>query len=338
MLIFECPSCKAKMKAAEEHAGKTTVCPKCNTSVKIPPSDAISAEPITVSPAATPDAITTPEQARAGKKSSNRPDDDEDDAPSRRRERTSSGNGAAAVGMGVGMILLIVGGVAGAGVCVIAILIALLVPAVQKVREAAARTQTLNNMKQISIAHHAHHDVFKKLPGPKLMQPPAGVVPAELSWRVAILPFIDEQPLFQQFDKTQAWDHPSNSPFLNRRPMQYDHLGRAVPDTTLTTFQYFTGPNTLYPEPPRPMRMADITDGTSNTFQFAEAQLPTPWSKPEDMAVTPNAPLPLPTDRFMAAMVDGSVRIVVRSKVNDQVLRLLIDPRDGQPLPADWDR
>jgi hypothetical protein len=86
------------------------------------------------------------------------------------------------------------------------------------------------------------------------------------------------------------------------------------------------------------MTIHEIADGSSNTFLFAEAQTPVPWSKPADMAVTPNGPLPLPPDQFLAAMADGSVRMVNRRGVNDQTLRLVIDPRDGQRLPMDWDR
>jgi hypothetical protein len=54
------------------------------------------------------------------------------------------------------------------------------------------------------------------------------------------------------------------------------------------------------------------------------------------MVVPANGALPLPADRFLAAMADGSVRMVDRSRVNEQVLRLVIDPNDGQQLPMDW--
>ena len=358
MIVFECPSCKAKMRAAEEYAGQTVVCPDCNAPTTIPASaetpvkaapttpppapaataEAISAEPVVTTAAAAPppkpDAITTPEHGRSTMKS--RDDDDDRDVRPRRRDSSDT---AVATGMSVGLIVLLVVGIGGCAlVGVGAILVALLVPAVQKVREAAARTQTMNNMKQIALANKSHHDVFKKFPSPQMQPMQAGMKPPDLSWRVAILPYIEQQNMFNQFDKNSAWDHPNNSPFLNSMPMQYQHVSRPAPNNSQTTFQYFTGPGTMFPDPQSRMTLAEIIDGASNTFMFAEAQTPVPWSKPADMAVMPNAPLPLPADQFLAAMADGSVRMVNRPGVSDQTLRLLIDPRAGQQLPMDWDR
>ena len=79
-------------------------------------------------------------------------------------------------------------------IAIIAILIALLVPAVQKVREAAARTQCANNLKQIGLAFHNYHDSFKALP-------PARIARNEYAtWAVLILPYIEQGPLYQQWD------------------------------------------------------------------------------------------------------------------------------------------
>lgn len=84
-------------------------------------------------------------------------------------------------------------------IAIIAILIALLVPAVQKVRESAARTQCQNNMKQIALAVHAYHDVYKKFP--------RNASPNHFgyddngrswSWMAAILPYIEQEPLYKQ--------------------------------------------------------------------------------------------------------------------------------------------
>ncbi len=84
-------------------------------------------------------------------------------------------------------------------IAIIAILIALLVPAVQKVREAAARTQCQNNLKQLGLAVHNYHDVFKRFP-------PARVGSlGEGSWAVFILPYIEQGNIFNKWDKTKTY-------------------------------------------------------------------------------------------------------------------------------------
>jgi prepilin-type N-terminal cleavage/methylation domain-containing protein/prepilin-type processing-associated H-X9-DG protein len=89
-------------------------------------------------------------------------------------------------------------------IAIIAILIGLLVPAVQKVREAAARTQCMNNLKQIGLAIHAYHDVYKRLPASQYGDYSDGTAfggPyfASQSWSflALILPYIDQGPLYQ---------------------------------------------------------------------------------------------------------------------------------------------
>lgn len=101
-------------------------------------------------------------------------------------------------------------------IAIIAILIALLLPAVQKVREAAARTQCTNNLKQIGIAYHAFHDNYKFLP-PAILMPYAQRGNWSLNsnindtrfgpnWAILILPYIEQDALFKQMN-IAGWDY-----------------------------------------------------------------------------------------------------------------------------------
>ncbi len=168
-----------------------------------------------MSASATPTGITTPEHApisRASEGVTSRPDAGPgrpDIGPDERPRRdTSAGDAArvtAAAGFGMATVFIILGVSCCGGVAVIAILIALLVPAVQKVREAAARTQSTNNLKQIALAFNGFHDNHKYLPfngsnvAVKGTNYSAAAQPgnsASGSWAFQILPYIEQNLLF----------------------------------------------------------------------------------------------------------------------------------------------
>lgn len=98
-------------------------------------------------------------------------------------------------------------------IAIIAILIGLLLPAVQKVREAAFRAQCQNNLKQIGLALHMYHDAKGQFPmGHDDSQSDAmGNTIEGLPWSVFILPFLEQQAIYRQFNVALAFNDPVNN-------------------------------------------------------------------------------------------------------------------------------
>jgi prepilin-type N-terminal cleavage/methylation domain-containing protein/prepilin-type processing-associated H-X9-DG protein len=102
-------------------------------------------------------------------------------------------------------------------IAIIAILIGLLLPAVQKVRDAAARAQCQNNLKQIGLAIFNYESTYHVLP---TSTRPAGVTNApRISWTIGTLPFLEQQNLSNRYDLTTNWDSPNNLP-LTAQPIK----------------------------------------------------------------------------------------------------------------------
>src|SRR5687768_4401405 len=106
-------------------------------------------------------------------------------------------------------------------IAIIAILIGLLLPAVQKVREAAARMQCQNNMKQLGIALHAFHDANGRMPpGGSDDSPPFGNGSGGWgsSWKVYILPYVEQGNIYNKwvFNGSSGWSNANNAALVNK--------------------------------------------------------------------------------------------------------------------------
>jgi type II secretory pathway pseudopilin PulG len=128
-------------------------------------------------------------------------------------------------------------------------LLALLMPAVQKVREAAARTQTMNNLKQVAISVHAHQDVYKRLP--PAFGKFAGMKNPQ-SIHIYLLPFVEQQQIYQLFANEEGDDRDR----------------KVIP-------VYFAPADPSHPDPP-----AGIQNSAANLRVFSDKGLQTQWDAP----------------------------------------------------------
>ena len=254
-------------------------------------------------------------------------DDDRDDRPRRRRRDDDFDRPPQKSNSNTLIILLVVGGVVALGCCG-AVGIGLLLPAVQKVRDAAERAKDTNNLKEISLGVHGYSDTNRSLP------PATG----NLSWRVHILPYIEQENLYRDFNLDQPWDGPENRRLadITVRPFTRGD----APVSPATPYRVFVGPGTLYEPGEKPLPRADIKDGASNTIFAVEAAETVPWPQPKELPFTPNGPLPslgLPNrDVVLVLMADGSVKAVARDRLDPTLLRALITPVGKDQVPRDW--
>ena len=229
---------------------------------------------------------------------------------------------------------------------VMALSIGLLLPSVQKVRVAAARMQSSNNLKQMGNAMHNYHDSRDHLPGANapVTDFRGGGKKYPVSWRVELLPYLEHDNLYQQDRFDEPWDGPNNIKLLGQMPKVY--LCPSDPEKVPAGYTHYrvfvsrptTHPSAVFTDGMPGPKLYSLTDGTSNTILIVEAEEAVPWTMPEILLYDRNQPLPKLGGIFPgggnAVMADGSVRFLRDSLPKDD-LRGMIS-KDGGEIVGDW--
>ena len=191
------------------------------------------------------------------------------------------------------------------------------------------------SLRTLSVAALNYESATQRLPAPAIYAD--GGQPL-LSWRVSILPFVDQQNLYDQFHLDEPWDSPHNLSLLPMMPRVFAHEGVPI---GLTNFLVFVGDDTAFPVPENPganrgLRLADFSDGLSNTILFAQANsdFAAQWTRPQDIAYDPLDPLhgvgSIGSTEFYVGFADAHVE-AIPNKIPAAMFHHLVTRNDGLP-------
>lgn len=203
---------------------------------------------------------------------------------------------------------------------------------------AGVRLAAEENMKQIVFALHNYHDQYLTLPGgyaDKTGKP-------GLSWRVAILPFLEQDNLFKSFKLDEPWDSEANAKLIPLMPKLFAPPGQNTRGYTFT--RGFIGAGTWLPlrtgtpgQALAGVSFAQISDGTSNTILVADAADAVIWTRPEEIAFTPGT-APKVGGVFesgtVVGLADGAVKFLPKG-IDPKALADAIQIDDGRPVNLD---
>ena len=234
-----------------------------------------------------------------------------------------------------GLIIAIVIGVVAVPVLLICmgILVALLLPAVQASREAARRMQCSNNLKQIALACHNYADQYRAFP-PAYTTDDSGR-PLH-SWRTLLLPYMEQEALYNSIDLSKPWDDPVNQAVSSTVVPAYacPSTGEA---TTMTVYQAIVDPSSAFPGA-TPVRFRDIVDGTSHTILVTETSMAdaVPWMSPQDSDVQKFTAVGQTqhTGGSNCVMCDGAVKLL-SSSLDPTVRQSLVTRAGGETVSID---
>jgi hypothetical protein len=206
----------------------------------------------------------------------------------------------------------------------------LLIYGVERARDWVHRRTDAANLQRIGEAMYACNDDRGHLP-PAAIESPDGQ--PLLSWRVALLPYLGEKGLYEQFHLDEPWDSPHNFDLIARMPKVYAHP--ADPDAAAqgsTYYCVFVGKDTPFGKHTGP-NLSRLPGGTLNTLLVVAAAEPAPWTKPQDIPYDSLEPVPrlcgLLRGGSNVLRADNTVHFVRDGAVQEETLRRLIISDNG---------
>ncbi len=172
-----------------------------------------------------------------------------------------------------------------------------------------------NNLKQLLLAMHNYEYTYRKTP---FLHEEDGRLSKDLSWRVRVLPFIEQANLYNQFKLDEAWDSENNKPLAEQMPEIYGKNG-------MTGFCWIES---------NAQGFANITDGLSNTIAMIESSELVPWTQAKDISIeaAEKMILGLPDGKeIYVGMYDGSVQ-KLSNKITADKLHALLTPDGGEVI------
>jgi len=200
-------------------------------------------------------------------------------------------------------------------------------PAVTAALVASDRTKSMNNLKQILLALHNYHDAHGHFPPSVIVE--NGI---KRSWRVEILPYLEQAALYNAYHKDEAWDGPNNKVLSNTIVPIYANP-RLKQLTNKTGIRAIGGPNgMLSSNQGKGIKLEEILDGASSTIAVVEVDKLVSWAEPDEFEATPTDLIRHGLGEpgiFLAGFGDGAVRVISDS-VDVQVLSALLTRAGGE--------
>lgn len=209
---------------------------------------------------------------------------------------------------------------------------AFFMPVIASAKVDAYRSRSINNLKQIMLAMHNYYDTFQHMPSDSYDEDGKPL----LSWRVHILPFLDQVALYNQFHLDEPWDSEHNRKLIHTVPAQYTTpVDQALATEGRTRYLRPLGEG-LPASKEGELKFQDITDGTSNTLAVVEVPAANAaiWTRPDDFKVDMTFPiqsmLPGDTKGMIGARYDGSVQNFLKKSLSDDILKALLTHAGGE--------